>query len=85
MKILKQANLIIIIALSIISGFIFFNFNQKEGNMEQQKKVIIEIIEFTDPACTWCWGSEPILRKLQYRYKEQIKILFVMGGLENIG
>jgi len=41
----------------------------------------IEIIEFTDPACTWCWGSEPILKKLQYRYKNQIKISFIMGGL----
>ncbi len=41
----------------------------------------IEIIEFTDPACTWCWGSEPVLRKLQYRYNEQLKISFVMGGL----
>jgi len=41
----------------------------------------VEIIEFTDPACTWCWGSEPILRKLQYRYKEQLKISFIMGGL----
>ncbi len=49
--------------------------------MEPKKKAVIEIIEFTDPACTWCWGSEPILRKLQYRYKEQIKISFVMGGL----
>ena len=46
--------------------------------MEKHK---IEIVEFTDPACTWCWGSEPILRKLQYRYKEQLKISFIMGGL----
>lgn len=45
------------------------------------EETVIEIIEFTDPVCTWCWGSEPILRKLQYRYKEQIKISFVMGGL----
>jgi len=42
---------------------------------------IIEIIEFTDPVCTWCWGSEPVLRKLEARYGEQVKISFVMGGL----
>ncbi len=42
---------------------------------------IIEIIEFTDPVCTWCWGSEPILRKLETRYGHQLKIKFVMGGL----
>lgn len=41
----------------------------------------IEIIEFTDPVCTWCWGSEPVLRKLETRYGEQIRISYIMGGL----
>lgn len=41
----------------------------------------VEIIEFTDPACTWCWGSEPILRKLESHYDENLEINFVMGGL----
>ena len=41
----------------------------------------IEIIEFTDPVCTWCWGSEPVLRKLETRYGDQVEISFVMGGL----
>ncbi|MEI6386371.1 MAG: DsbA family protein, partial [Spirochaetota bacterium] len=41
----------------------------------------IELIEFTDPYCTWCWGSEPILRRIQETYGEQIKVRFVMGGL----
>lgn len=45
------------------------------------KKSFVEIIEFTDPVCTWCWGSEPILRKLETRYGENFKINFVMGGL----
>jgi len=42
---------------------------------------IIEIIEFTDPVCTWCWGSEPVLRKLETRFGEQVKISYIMGGL----
>lgn len=42
---------------------------------------IIEVFEFTDPVCTWCWGSEPILRKLEIRYCDQLKVKFVMGGL----
>lgn len=42
---------------------------------------IVEIIEFTDPVCTWCWGSEPVLRKLEARFGEQVKISFVMAGL----
>ena len=41
----------------------------------------IELQEFTDPVCTWCWGSEPVLRKLQTYYGDQIKIKFIMGGL----
>ncbi|MCK5103765.1 MAG: DsbA family protein, partial [Cyclobacteriaceae bacterium] len=49
--------------------------------MDTKRKNSLEIIEFTDPACTWCWGSEPILRKLQYRFGEQLKISFVIGGL----
>jgi len=41
----------------------------------------IEIIEFTDPVCTWCWGSEPVLRKLETRYGDQVEISYIMGGL----
>ena len=41
----------------------------------------IEVIEFTDPVCTWCWGSEPILRKLETRFGEQLEVNYVMGGL----
>jgi putative protein-disulfide isomerase len=44
-------------------------------------KKIIEIIEFTDPVCTWCWGSEPVLQKLETRFGEQVKISYIMGGL----
>ena len=80
MKKLNKAVPIIVILIVIISA-IFLNFKQIEIGMETTEEVKIEIIEFTDPACTWCWGSEPILRKLQYRYKDQIKISFVMGGL----
>lgn len=47
--------------------------------MENNK--IIEIIEFSDPVCTWCWGSEPVLRKLETRYGEQLQVKYIMGGL----
>ncbi len=39
------------------------------------------VIEFTDPVCTWCWGSEAVLRKLETRFGEQVKISYIMGGL----
>jgi len=42
---------------------------------------VLEIIEFTDPVCTWCWGSEPVLRTLETRFGEHLKISYVMGGL----
>jgi len=41
----------------------------------------IEMLAFTDPVCTWCWGSEPVLRKLQAYYGGAVHIRFVMGGL----
>ena len=41
----------------------------------------LEIIEFTDPVCTWCWGSEPVLRTLEARYADGVKIGYIMGGL----
>ncbi len=42
---------------------------------------IVEIIQFTDPVCTWCWGSEPVVRTLETRYGPQVKTSYIMGGL----
>lgn len=41
----------------------------------------MEIIEFTDPVCTWCWGSEPVLRTLEARFGSRLRISYIMGGL----
>jgi predicted DsbA family dithiol-disulfide isomerase len=49
--------------------------------MNTTNNMMIEITEFTDPVCTWCWGSEPVLRKLENRFNEQVKISYIMGGL----
>ncbi len=47
---------------------------------------IVKITVFADPVCTWCWGSSPIIRALEYRYQEQVSINFVMKGMiEDIG
>ncbi|AGA89265.1 putative dithiol-disulfide isomerase involved in polyketide biosynthesis [Thioflavicoccus mobilis 8321] len=46
-----------------------------------EDRQILEILAFTDPVCTWCWGSEPVLRKLQVGYGGQVRIRPVMGGL----
>jgi len=42
---------------------------------------ILEIIQYTDPYCTWCWGSEPVMRHIEETYGDQVRIGFVMGGL----
>lgn len=47
--------------------------------MQNQNR--IEILAFTDPVCTWCWGSEPTLRKLTSWYGDAVHIRYVMGGL----
>lgn len=41
----------------------------------------IEIVSYTDPYCTWCWGSEPIVRKIEQIFGEQVEFNYVMGGL----
>jgi len=46
-----------------------------------QKQNQLEILAFTDPVCTWCWGSEPVLRKLTSWYGDAVNIRYVMGGL----
>lgn len=47
--------------------------------MNVENKIIINA--FTDPLCTWCWGSEPIYRKLESHFGDQIEFRPVMGGL----
>lgn len=41
----------------------------------------VTLTQVTDPACTWCWGTEPILRRLEETYRGQMDVEFVMGGL----
>ena len=48
-----------------------------------EQKVMVQVICFTDPYCTWCWGSEPIMGKIKEVYKNQVSISYRMGGLVN--
>jgi protein-disulfide isomerase-like protein with CxxC motif len=41
----------------------------------------VEILCFTDPFCSWCWATEPSLLTLRERYRDQLDIRWVMGGL----
>jgi predicted DsbA family dithiol-disulfide isomerase len=42
---------------------------------------VIEIVEYTDPGCSWAWGSEPTLRRLWWRFGDRVRWRRVMGGL----
>lgn len=39
------------------------------------------IVQFTDPMCTWCWGSEPIIRRVRTAFGDRVELKYVMGGL----
>src|SRR5439155_25442302 len=41
----------------------------------------VELIEYTDPGCSWAWGTEPKLRLLRWRYEDRVSWRRVMGGL----
>jgi putative protein-disulfide isomerase len=41
----------------------------------------IQVIYFTDPICSACWGIEPQLRRMKMEYGNFIQIEYRMGGL----
>jgi predicted DsbA family dithiol-disulfide isomerase len=41
----------------------------------------VEVRYYTDPACSWSWGSEPKLRRLMWEFSDQLSFVWVMGGL----
>jgi len=43
--------------------------------------IAVEVVEYTDPGCSWAWGSEPKLRRLRWRYGDRLRWRCVMGGL----
>lgn len=54
--------------------------NQHTHNKPTHEKKI-QVIYFTDPICSSCWGIEPQLRKLKLEYGQHIEIEYRMGGL----
>ncbi len=41
----------------------------------------IAVSYFTDPYCSWCWATEPMLLRLREAYGEQLRFRYVLGGL----
>src|SRR5881227_2851570 len=41
----------------------------------------VEVVEHSDPWCSWAWGTEPKLRRLRWRYGDRLEWRTVMGDL----
>jgi putative protein-disulfide isomerase len=41
----------------------------------------VDVRYYTDPACSWSWGSEPKLRRLMWEFGDELRFTWVMGGL----
>lgn len=49
--------------------------------MNEEQEPLLELVQYTDPYCTWCWGSEPVMRKVEEIYGGQVRLRYIMGGL----
>jgi predicted DsbA family dithiol-disulfide isomerase len=41
----------------------------------------VRVRYFTDPACSWSWNNEPVVRKLMVEFGGELSWSWVMGGL----
>lgn len=41
----------------------------------------INVLAFTDPYCSWCWATEPMILSMMEKYRDQIHFEYVFGGL----
>jgi predicted DsbA family dithiol-disulfide isomerase len=41
----------------------------------------VRVQYFTDPACSWSWGIEPMVRRLMVEFADSLAWTYVMGGL----
>lgn len=45
------------------------------------QRMPIEVRCYTDPACPWSWGTEPQLRRLRWEFGNELRLVYVLGGL----
>jgi len=75
---IKRINWMLFLVIQLMA----INFGLSQTNISKMEvKKVVEIIQYTDPVCTWCWGSEPVIRALETKYGTQVKTSYVMGGL----
>lgn len=49
--------------------------------MDSVEHVSVQVRYYTDPACVWSWGAEPIVRRLMWEFEGELEFVWVMGGL----
>lgn len=45
------------------------------------KNTKLEVMVFTDPYCSWCWATEPMILTMMEKYRDQLHFRYVFGGL----
>lgn len=45
------------------------------------RAVPVRVRYFTDPACSWSWAAEPMVRRLMCEFGDSLSFTWVMGGL----
>jgi len=48
---------------------------------KQQAEGAVRVTYYTDPGCSWAWGTEPKVRNLVWEFGERLAWRYVMGGL----
>ena len=48
---------------------------------KQSSEGTVGVTYYTDPGCSWAWGTEPKVRKLVWEFGERLAWRYVMGGL----
>ena len=43
--------------------------------------MVVALTVFTDPACPVSWGAEPVLRRIEVEFGEQVRFTYVMAGM----
>ncbi len=62
-------------------GFLLPLVSATDNYKKFKDKEQLKIIYFTDPICSTCWITQPILRRLKLEYGDYIKFDYHMGGL----
>jgi putative protein-disulfide isomerase len=51
------------------------------ASSDRQTAAKAQLLYVTDPLCSGCWAFEPAWRRLLYRYRDELSITYVYGGL----